>query len=564
MSKAAAVRRAVLEELRLLDVRDEAEDDPKALINEIRFFDPASELWVEFRMFPYEGWEPPIQEFPDGTFKFLDTGADDWFWQSLIIDWLHDPTIKRYLILKARQLGITLLACAYALWLMLYRPGTNSVAYSYTEDEAKKLVEAAWLMFRSLPAELTKHVTVITPTPGRAELPSEWIRLKHKDGRISSFQALPSTKKHGHGSRVTFAIMDEVARQDYAKDIYTAINPAVSRGRAKLFLISTANGVSNAETGEGNFFHHLYTTRKEKQLNFLFLPWNLEPSRDEDWYSTVAMALDEVERNQQYPLNENDAFMLSGALYFQREALAWYRSQVVPPLMTGQFIASGRRKAEFMRLRDGVIEIFEKPRIDGKYAIGVDTATGKGADYTSGDVIDLSSGTPVAHFHAKMESPRAAFQLHYLAKFYNTAKIAIERQGGYGEALIIALRDGNENIPPYGNLYRHKKFTRADKPVSEEYGLPMAANRKSLLDYLKTMIRERQFPWLSAGHVDELGTFVYRDTNPSPRAQDGCNDDRVLSLAIGMEMFRQLGQHPAKRTKWKKPKYQPSAVRQER
>jgi hypothetical protein len=38
------------------------------------------------------------------------------------------------------------------------------------------------------------------------------------------------------------------------------------------------------------------------------------------------MKLDEVERNQSYPRNENDAFMLSGALFFDRDALAWYQA----------------------------------------------------------------------------------------------------------------------------------------------------------------------------------------------------------------------------------------------
>lgn len=562
MDAAAAAREELLEELRLLDVVDECWDNPKALINEIRFFDPASEQWVEFKMFPPPGWEPPIEKRADGTFRFREDGSLDWFWQSLIIEWWHDPELKRYLVLKARQLGITLLACAYALWLMLYRPGTASVAYSYTQDEAQKLVVAAWLMFQSLPKELTRHVRVITPTPGRAEMPSEWIKLQHGDGRISTFQALPSTPKHGHGARVTFAIMDEVAYQDYAKNIYKAINPAVSRGHAKLVLISTANGVSNKETGEGNFFHHLYATKREKGLNFLFLPWNLEPSRDALWYETVALALDEVERNQQYPLNENDAFMLSGAIYFDREALDYYRKETIDPKVTGQFIVTGRRKAEFMNLRDGIIEVYEEPRPDAKYAIGVDAATGRGLDYTSADVIDLSSGALVAHMHAKIEAPRAAAQLHFLGKWFNTAKIAVERQGGYGDAIIIALRDGNDNLPPYSNLYRHKKWTHSDKPEAAEYGIPMAANRPHLLGYLKTLLKDRVFPWLSVGHVDEMGTFVYAESNPSPRAQDGCHDDRVLSLAIACEMFRQFGEHGAPRKQRRKKRtYTPSPVR---
>lgn len=541
-------RAEVLERLRLFDVRDACQTDPKALINEITVFDPTSQQYVNFAMFPPEGWEcPDLTRGP----------ALDWFWQAAIVDWWHLG--KKFLILKARQLGITWLACGYGLWLMLYRPGTKIVAYSYTEEEAKKLAVRTWAMYQSIPEILRNHVEVLQPL--RSELPAEWIRVKHPDGRISTFQALPATKKHGHGETVTLGIMDEVARMDHAREIYTAINPATSRG-GKLVMISTANGVSNKETGEGNFFHHLYSTKKEKKLAFQFLPWNLEPSRDEEWYAEEAMKLDDVERNQQYPLNETDAFMLSGMIFFNREALDFYRAEPPRIQMCGQFVATGRRKSQFMQLRDGVIEVYERPRLDGKYAIGVDTASGKGDDYTVGTVIDLSSAAIVAVMRAKMEAPRAAVQLRALGSWFNQAKICVERQGGYGEALIIALRDGNENSKPYSNLYRHTKFTSGNKPISEEYGHPMGPNsRGSVLDQLKLSIRERLFPWLPVMHMDELGTFVYKETNPSPRAQDGCNDDCVMSLGLANEMYRQFGQAPAKRRRWKPSKYQPPAGR---
>ena len=330
------------EEIRLQLVREAAASDPKALINEIRFYDPSqadadkvANAWIEFRMFPPQDWKAPIEPLSGGEWEFSKDGTDDWYWQSLLVEWWHDPEKKKYLILKARQLGVTLLACAYVLWLLIYRPGSNSVAYSYEEGEAKKLVQATWAMYQALPDALKPNVKVLTPT--RSEEPAEWIKVQHGDGRISGFQALPATKKHGHGTRVTFAIMDEVARQDHAREIYTAINPATTRGKAKLVMISTAAGVSNLETGVGNYFHWLYHTRREKKLEYRFLPWNLEPTRDEQWYADEAMKLDDVERNQQYPLTEADAFMLSGALYFDVEALTWYRHETQRPLLTGQF-----------------------------------------------------------------------------------------------------------------------------------------------------------------------------------------------------------------------------------
>src|SRR6266496_333457 len=321
--------------------------DPKALIKHIHALDTEEGDEFDFNMTD-----------PDGP----------WYWQAGLIDWWMSGNI--FLILKARQLGATWCACAFGLWYLLFRPGVAVEAYSYTEDESIKLIQKTWLMYNSLPLALREHVKVVTPE--RAQEPTQWIKLRHTDsGKLSTFQALPATKKHGRGTSAGLIIMDEAAYQDYAQQIYTSANPSISKG-GKLIVLSTANGVSNPETGEGNFFHHLYDTRIEKGLEFKFLPWNMHPGRDEQWYNTVARRLGEVERNQEYPLNVEDAFMLSGALYFEREALEWYRANVKDPLFRGNFTLKGRKKANFLTLKDGIIGIYERPRADAKYAIGVD------------------------------------------------------------------------------------------------------------------------------------------------------------------------------------------------
>jgi hypothetical protein len=544
--------KALLEKLRIAEVKEAAKTDPKALLAEINAFDPTTLERFSFTMFPEDN---------DPLWYAGKSRADmGWFWQADIVDWWADPKEGKYLILKARQLGITWLAMAMEVWYLLYRPGSRCVAYSYSEDEAKKLVARAWLMLNSLPDSLRNGVEVLSPQ--RAEEPSEWIKVKHtlSDGStvISSIQALPATKKAGHGETVTFAVMDEVARQDYARQIYTAINPAVSRGLAKLVMISTANGVGNAETGEGNYFHILYCTQVERGIDFRFLPWNFEPTRDNAWYNREAMALDEVERNQQYPLNENDAFMLSGALYFDSRALQHYRLHSLRPKYRAQFTAMGPRKARLVPLKDGCIEVWEEPRAGGKYAIGTDVSTGRSTDYTSGDVIDLETGAIVCSYHAKHEAPMAALQLHFLGKWYNTARVAVERQGGYGEALITLLRDGTKGMPPYPNLYRHTDDVSGTRPISQQYGMPMGVKMRPLIvTELKQWLSQMQFPWLSKTHVNELGTFVYKPTGTSPAAQDGCNDDRVMSLGISVELFRQYGHHPQPKKSTKIRQYVP-------
>jgi hypothetical protein len=464
--------------------------------------------------------------------------------------------------LKARQLGVTWTGMALELWYMLFRPGSRCVIYSYNEDEAKKAITRAWLMYNSLPAVLRDHVEVIMPT--RSDEPAEFIKVRHKEsGLISSIQALPATKKAGHGDTITFAIMDEVAYQDYARQIYKAILPATGRGNARLALISTANGVGDPQTGEGSYFHVLYTTREEKGIGFMFAPWFAEPTRDEEWYRRVAMKLDEVERNQSYPRNENDAFMLSGALYFDRDALEWYRGNTRKPVLKGQFVQDGVRAAHWMNLRDGIIEVWERPVPGRKYGLAADTATGRGTDYTSMGVIDLETGALCAELHAKIESSRAAIQAHALGKWYNTAKIMVERQGGYGEALIMSLRDGTAGLPAYPNLYRHIEYGKGNKPISQEYGIPMSTKtRPGIVTNLADWIRKRLFPWLSTGIVGELGTFVHKTTGTSPAGQEGTNDDRVMMLGMLVDLYRQFGRGPTKKKRRSKQRgYEPPTSR---
>ena len=65
--------------------------------------------------------------------------------------------------------------------------------------------------------------------------------------------------------------------------------------------------------------------------------------------------------------------------------------------------APGRGEARLRKLEKGCIRVYEQPGPDGKYAIGADTATGRGLDYSAGFVIDLATMAPVAEVHGKLD-----------------------------------------------------------------------------------------------------------------------------------------------------------------
>jgi len=337
-------------------------------------------------------------------------------------------------------------------------------------------------------------------------------------------------------------ILDEFARQEYAKETWKAVLPTTQKPGGRAIIISTGNGVSTEQGG--NEFHRLWVSADERGINRRFLPWDLHPDRDEDWYVAHAGKLGLADRGEQYPRNEREAFILTGRPYFDIEALQAYDEHVREPVYRFDFedLGSGAKKRPHQA---GLIRVYEPPDPDKQYAIGADVATGRGFDYSAAYVVDLGEMNLVAEFHGKIDADQFATQLHYLGNWYNRAWLAVEVGGGYGDAVIVPLRDGRAGRPPYSRMYRHILSTRSDLPTAKPFGFPMNVKTRSLvISQLEAAIREQLLPFLPRRLLDECMTFVHADTNPSPRAQDGTNDDCVFAAAITLEMYRLRGRHP--------------------
>lgn len=471
-------------------------------------------------------------------FQLLDETAD-WYWQRAVLDgWLSTP---RHCILKARQLGVTWLAAGLGLWTLLYTPGTRVLVVSINETEAAKVVNRLWDMLQSLPRYLWNGAEIIKPTRAR---PYTEIQLKFRDGKISTVIALASTKTAGHGETAALVILDEFARQEYARETWNAVVPTMADG-GRLIVISTANGISTS-SDEGNFFHHLWKNHREMQIQRDFLSWKKHPGRDDNWYRREASALPVKQRAEQYPDDPDEAFILSGDQYFDPESLFWYaRNNVSKPLFTLDWVEDEPGKAVAHKHPGGFLTVFQAPRRDVGYVLAADVATGRGKDYSCAYVVSLDEMRVCAEYHGRVDSDQFATQLHYTGRWYQNARLAVEMGGGYGEAIIIPLRDGREGRPPYPVLYQHTQETRSDRPRSKQWGYPITMRtRPMLISQLEQAIRDRDFPDMPRELVSECQTFVHQQTLPSPRAQDGCNDDRVMACALALEMYRRYGTHP--------------------
>lgn len=317
-------------------------------------------------------------ERTSSTFTFQHLESDEaaqqsgWGWQRDWFLWHH--TTSRSITLKARQLGITWLSCAALVADALLYPGSLLLVYRQKEEEAHENVFRCWALLESLPKHLWMGATVEKPSRVSQPIPTEELRLRFPDGNSSRILAMTSASASGHGKTARRVLLDEHSRIEKASEIMKAVQPAAGK-TGRIGIISTANGRSNPETGDGNHFHYLWVSAEEAGFAKRFLPWNSHPDRDQAWYdhNPEVRGLRAHERAEQYPGNEWEAFTLTNRVFFDPEDLAHYREQVRKPLYRFDFqVTTTDKKARLRKHDTGHTRVFTEPKNDRTYAIGAD------------------------------------------------------------------------------------------------------------------------------------------------------------------------------------------------
>ncbi len=193
------------------------------------------------------------------------------------------------IILKARQLGITWLILAYALWLCIWHGNKTVIVISKDQDAANETIRRISGMFARLankPSELAiDNVGEIGWSNG------------------SRVKAFASSSDAGSSFTGSLLILDELAKNRNADDIYTAAKPTIDDGGA-VVILSTAKG-------RDNLFHRLWDKAQAglNNLRAIFIAWDARPGRDDAWYErTAADAVSLAHHRQEYPATADEAF----------------------------------------------------------------------------------------------------------------------------------------------------------------------------------------------------------------------------------------------------------------
>lgn len=462
-------------------------------------------------------------------------------------------TERLLIILKARQLGLTWLTLAYAVWRMIFNVGYTVIAISKKEEpDAKLLVKRIDLILRYMPRWLIREKKGKTkyscPTWERSTLS---VTIHHPNGEASTFTSLSAAPDSGRSFTANLVILDEWAFQDYASEIWASAFPTINRPNGGQVI-----GLSTAK--RGTFFEEMWDLAMEEKsiLTPIFLPWWADPNRDQEWYEKTKAAMpvgtDKPQNyHTDYPETPEEAFMYSGDSVFDNEKILkriktlrkYYEEN--PPLVGNlecKYDSNGdpiKGTEKFVEDKNGWLTVYELPQPGKPYVIGGDIAEG-GKDWSVGQVLDNTNGKLVATWRAHTDTDIYAKQMFMLGHFYNYALIAIEMNfDTHPVKELTRLK--------YRNQYRREVIDSISNKKQYKYGFQTTRRTRPLIvGDLVAVAREELGTINDITTLQEMTYFV-RDDDGKPRAQEGKHDDTVMALAIA---------HRARLQQTSKPKHE--------
>jgi hypothetical protein len=460
----------------------------------------------------------------------------------------------RFIILKARQQGVSTIVEALIYWWTVTHKGQQSKVIAHNADTSLYLYD----MFRTYYENSLPQFkpTAKYNTRDGLVFDNEADPAKGLKSRIDT--ATAENSGTGRGQTVQWLHGSEVALWPKGQEIVAGLMQAVPLlPNTAVFLESTANGI-------GDYFHTTWQAAKRGESVFepLFFPWNEheeytlpvpkhfrlnadEKKLKKDFKLTYGQLYwrrqkmleftgDEKRFYQEYPLNDAEAFLASGTPRFNVMKLAEMETKCYDPAAI-ELIEHGvgLDKKIVPKVLDGApLKVWAQPQTGHEYVIGADVAEGIEEDFSVATVMDKGTHQTVARFRGDMEPADFGEYLSLLGKWYNHALIGPEINN-HGLTTVQRLRDVG-----YDNIYRREMgIDERYEEYTSKLGWRTDVRTKPLMvDALAEAISTDQIVDYDLIFVRECMTYI-RDARGKTNAQLGQHDDTVMSTAIALQLF---------------------------
>ena len=456
---------------------------------------------------------------------------------------------RQNIVLKARQMGMTTWVAARFFLRTITRPGTLTVQVAHTRDAAEAIFASVERMWQFLPEVLREGPLVRSrANAGQMvfpELESEfrvWSAGDESAGRGVSIQNLHCSEVSRWpgdasatlaGLRAALAPGGELVLESTPNGAYGAFyeewcggvdgvaqrlcDPAhddetVMNGAPGLCVVPGFG--SGLGLGDGLVRH--------------FLPWWMEPAYvgeavavetidEEEWglVERYGLSAEQVGfrrglaktfgrlRLQEFAEDAESCFKATGDCCFEVEAIERRMVALPEPLEVR---------------RHGTLLVWLKPLAGREYIVAVDTAGGgEDGDYAAVQVIERTTGLQCAELQEKLRPAELAAVAASLAREYEGALIAVERNN-HGAAVLAYL----ESSERYARLYKQR---------GEAGWLTTSASKPEMIAGLGVLLRESGGMFASRRLLGECRTFVAGEKGRAGAAS-GAHDDLVMSMAV--------------------------------
>jgi hypothetical protein len=307
--------------------------------------------------------------------------------------------------------------------------------------------------------------------------------------------------------------MDEAAFIEGVDKIYTSIKPTIATGGGAIAL-SSPNGV-------GNWFHRMYSEAEIGKNDFkaIKLPWSLHPDRDTNWEERERANMSPREFAQEYDCD----FLGSGNSVVEPDILSFYEETYIQEPVERRFMG-------------GDFWIWQYPDYSKQYLVCADVARGDGSDYSAFHVIDATTCEQVAEYKSQVDTRTYGNMLVSVAAEYNNALLVVEN-ANVGWDVVNTIIE--KNYPKlyysprtYGEVNIDKWMAKMESDQTVPGFTTSVKTRPLVISKMESYIREKVFIFRSKRLLEELRVFIWQ--NGKAQAQNGYNDDLVMSLGIGL------------------------------
>lgn len=483
---------------------------------------------------------------------------------------------KRYIVLKARQLGMSTFTEGYIYHDTSTREYVNSLIIAHEEKATLNLFQMSKLFYEECPLAIRpmkkysngKELVFENPTTDDAEkLNNPGLRSKITIATAGTSDTARSGTYHNvHVSEIAFFPNPE-------NTMLALLQCVPDEPNTMVMLESTANGV-------GGYFYDMWyaACRGENDFTPVFFPWFSDPNysvpfeTEEDKEAFIkevnrthidasgkTVHTDEwllIEQfgvtyeqlhwrkktiankcggdldlfHQEYPATPEEAFISSGRPVFNMKSVKEYEIACETPDKQGDLYGQDG-EIKLAESEKGLLKVWISPQENTQYVIGADVAEGlERGDYSVAVVLDEDLNV-VAKWRGHIDPDLFGEVLVRLARIYNDAYLAIENNN-HGLATLKSVL----NLE-YWNIFYTKTYDKVADTMTKKLG--WSTNRKTkplAIDKLAEYIREKFLGIWDFDIVEELYSYVY-DEKGASNAQEGKHDDCVMALAISLQAF---------------------------